>query len=368
MVIVEMQGVDMQAKYTKAELRHMVLHNTIGPDIKGIQEYLETRLYEHVITKIRERQANLRHLKVVEMGYLAYWSRKHEQSYLPGCQECIWGKVTHVRHSTKCTQNCKYCYYYGQTMRPIATNRYGMSSTRRTFTAEEIRFFIRKQALGYFKAIGWLDKEPLMEIDKARPVMEYIAALGIWQYLYTNGLYANSGNLQKLKDWGLNEIRFNLAATNFAPGVIRNMEKATQYFPFVGIEMPVYKESYEGFLKKREWIVNSGISHINFAELHLNEHNVKNFPDEILYRHRGGNVSPISSREYTYNLIELAEEEGWEIFLNDCSNELKFFRDTPAGNEAVFPGNTTYGSKMFLPKSAYYYAIDNIIEDEVKIF
>lgn len=358
----------MKTKYTKEELRNLVLHQAQGPEVQGITTYLEVRLYEWYIAKIRARQAKLKYLKTYNNGFVAYWANPSldYQGLTPGCDGCINGKITHVRHSTKCTQNCMFCYYFGANMTPLAQTQYELSNATKTFTVEELKLAFDKQGRDY-NAVGWLHKEPLMEMRKMRPVMEYLASLGMHQYLYTNGVFAKQSNLEKLRDWGLDEIRFNPSATGFNKSVIKRIARAAKLFDWVAIEIPVYEQVYDDFIKNKDAILDTGVTHLNLAELQLNVMTWSHYDGDptILYRHRQGNLSPMNSREFIYDLIELAEEEMWPLVINDCSNDTKFYRDLVEGQ---FVGLSLYDPKMGVPSETFYWIIDNVIEDEVEIF
>ena len=56
--------------------------------------------------------------------------------------------------------------------------------------------------------------------------------------MYTNGTLATEENLRALGEAGLDELRFNLGATNCSDRVIANMALAKRYIPQVGIETP----------------------------------------------------------------------------------------------------------------------------------
>ena len=78
-----------------------------------------------------------------------------------------------------------------------------------------------------------------MEIEKYYPVIKKFSEANIHQHLYTNGTLATEESLKALGDAGLDEIRFNLAATNCSDKVIENMEIAKKYIKSVGIESPM---------------------------------------------------------------------------------------------------------------------------------
>ena len=62
--------------------------------------------------------------------------------------------------------------------------------------------------------ISYVYLEPFMEIEKYYGIIKKFRAAGIHQHMYTNGLLANEENLKALAEAGLDELRFNLGATN----------------------------------------------------------------------------------------------------------------------------------------------------------
>ena len=145
--------------------------------------------------------------------------------------------------------------------------------------------------------------------------------------MFTNGVLANEANLRALGEAGLDELRFNLGASDCADGVIENIRTAKRFIPHVGIETPMTPAFYEAFLTKQQAILGTGLDFINCAELHLNPNNIGNYEGENLYAYRQGYVSPIWSRELTLKLMKRASDEGWNIVVHDCSNRTKFARD-----------------------------------------
>ena len=199
--------------------------------------------------------------------------------------------------------------------------------------------------------------------------MEFIASRKKHQYLYTNGVLANKKTLELLKTWGLNEIRFNLQATNFSKRVLNNLKSACEYIDTVCIETPIYSQSYRNFLKHKDFILDCGITQINMPELQISPTTLETFKDEgPIYRHRRGYVSPISSRQYVYDLIELAVEEQWNVIINDCSNDTKFFRGVYRSENPDFNTGILYETQFsFLPAEYYLNVIDKYVEDRLII-
>jgi hypothetical protein len=283
-----------------------------------------------------------------------------------GCQSCLTDKVDHIRSSTKCDQNCVFCYYYqgARIVRGLTTIHYNLAGG--TLTKEEVKLAIKRQT-DNIKAIGWLQKEPLNDIQKIPEVMSAVAEQGLHQYLYTNGIHATEENLKILSDSGLNEIRFNLQATDFSERVLRHLEIAREYISKVCIETPMFSNTFENYKKHKNRILDSGVDQINSPELQLNLTNYHFFTQEgMLYRHRKGYASPVSSRHLTYDLMELAEKEGWDLIIHDCSNDTKFYRGT---RPSLGFGEVAYQTFGLLPIPSYIYLLDNIFDqDEFEVF
>ena len=131
--------------------------------------------------------------------------------------------------------------------------------------------------------------------------------------MYTNGTLATEENLKALGEAGLDELRFNLGASNASDKVIEAIATAKKYIRYVGIETPMTPEYFEAFMQKKD---NDSGNRRGFHELcgaaseqqqHLELRRGKN-----MYAYRQGYISPIWSRELTFKLMKLADEEGWE--------------------------------------------------------
>jgi pyruvate formate-lyase activating enzyme-like uncharacterized protein len=314
---------------------------------------IELAVENKVIADIRERQSKIPNLKQDDLGYTAIWG---DGDLTPGCKTCcLKGRWTQIRTTTKCNLNCSFCYYYGQKDLPmrelIPKGLYRIGNNY--FSETDIKLFFKTQGKEHLSGVAWLHYEPLMEIDKILSLMKLIHQNGYHQWLYTNGILANEENLKRLSDAGLDEIRFDLAATDCSSGVIKNMGIARRYFKYLCIESPMFTRFFNSFMKNKRAILDTGVGHIHFAELQLFPATSDNFRDEgPIYRYKRGYVSPIKSRQLTYDIFDVAVKEGWKsVLLHDCSNETKFFRGVQ-GSQPYF-GALGYQGAMKLPKVFY---------------
>ena len=263
-----------------------------------------------------------------------------------GCKSCLLGTgLSAVRKTNRCNAACPFCYDYGalDNQMPVGEGMWEIGGTK--FYEEDIDLLlsIHQKPTG----ISYVYLEPFMEIEKYYGVIRKFHEAGIYQHMYTNGISATRENLKALAEAGLDELRFNLGATNCADTVIEHMRIAAEYFPAVGIETPMTPDFYRAFLEKKDRILSSGIRFMNCAELHLNENNIENYAGENLYWCRQGYVSPVFSRDLTLRMMKQAAQEQWPILLHDCSNRTKFARDLNLkAKEGGWFGQSAYGCEF----------------------
>lgn len=332
---------------------------------KDVLYTLEYIHYKKVNEKIRKRQDGMDLYRPND--FLAFYKKKGSR-ILPSCIACLENKITHIRHSDKCNLKCEFCFYYGKTAdeKYVPSWAYRESTTRFNLDFDEMKLMLSKQVFDKVTAIGWLDKEPLTDIDKMTKLMQHIPN---YQYLYTNGVLATPDVLKRLRDSGLTEIRFNLQATDFSDEVLKNMEHACKIIDNVAIETPVFSKSYKNILKYKAFINSIGVKQINLPELQLNPNNFLLFKDEgNIYRNRRGYTSPVSSRHYVYDIIELAIKQSWDLVINDCSNDTKFYRDTPTTESRDMKCQIVHKTDFtFLPVEYYLFVVEKFVGKELAL-
>lgn len=270
----------------------------------------------------------------------------NERKFAMGCRSCLMGTgLSAIRKTNKCNIECKFCYNYGELedQPPIGEGMWEIGGTKFYEKDIDLLLSIHKKPTG----VCYVYLEPFMEIEKYYPVIKKFSEAGVHQHLYTNGTLATEETLKALAEAGLDEIRFNLGATNCADKVIKNIELAKKYIKNVGIETPMTPEFFEGFFEKKEAILDTNLDFINCAELHLNENNIHNYEGENMYISRHGYISPTWSRELTLKFMKIAEEENWDLAVHDCSNHTKFARNLNlSSKEGKWFGASSYGCEF----------------------
>ena len=248
-----------------------------------------------------------------------------DSKFPKGCRSCLTGSgLSAVRKTNKCNLECKFCYNYGELddLPPVGEGLWEIGGTK--FYEQDIDLLLSVQPKP--TGISYVYLEPFMEIELYYPIIRKFRAAGVHQHLYTNGTMATEASLRALGEAGLDELRFNLGASDCADSVIANIATAKQYIPNVGIETPMTPEFYDAFFLKKQAILATNLDFINCAELHLNANNIDNYAGENMYCSRLGYISPIWSRELTLQLMKTADDEHWDITVHDCSNDTKFAR------------------------------------------
>lgn len=252
------------------------------------------------------------------------WGKVNYIGDLPRvCQACLDKDSTRrlllIRHSAQCQLNCKFCYYRGQKRGGIPK---GMATINgRNYQPSDIDILLDADPID---TVRWLYYEPLFEVGTMLSFMTRLKKRNIYQSLNTNGLKADKSMLSTLKAAGLSDIRFNLAATNCSKKVMDNAWLAKQMGFSVGVETPMYPEFKKVFLENKDAILER-FSYFCFQELHITPASLPDFGK--IYRYRGGQTYAISSSECTYDIMDIAEKEGWSNTVLDCGGSLKYYRN-----------------------------------------
>ena len=277
-----------------------------------------------------------------------------------GCRSCLLGTgLSAVRKTNRCNAACPFCYDYGllDAIPPIGEDLWEIGGGRYREEDLPLLFSVQSKPTG----VAYVYLEPFMEIEKYYGVIRRFHEAGVHQHMYTNGLLADEKNLRSLGEAGLDELRFNLGASDCADGVIAAMAAAKKYIPQVGIETPMTREFREQFRQKKQRILDTGIDFMNCAELHLNENNLPNYFGENMYFCRMGYLSPVFSRDISLEMLKTAAEEKWPVAVHDCSDHTKFARDLNLrAKEGGWFGQSAYGSEF---GSIPYEAFLPVLED-----
>lgn len=238
----------------------------------------------------------------------------------PSCEFCLAGLNQSVPINEPCTRNCFFC-----------PNQKGGNIGRIKDFSRIMRLCFDGVQKFKFKGSGVVGGEPLIEPEKAS---DYIRALRMRYgddfriHLYTNGDRVNEAVLKQLKEAGLNEIRFNIAAVDYTTDKV---ELARKYFDEVSVEVPVIPKDEEKLKQAMIKIEKLGVKYLNLHELELWPTNIENLKGQG-YMRKSSKVekfyiqqvySVAGSEETAFRLMEFALDNNFKLGINYCSSKGK---------------------------------------------
>ena len=238
----------------------------------------------------------------------------------PGCQACKDGSWDCVFLTHQCNLACAFCYNPQSIAQEAAGSAFGA-------TPEAI---LANYQHTYITGVGFTGGEPFLQPEKLFAWLTAFktAAPERYHWVYTNGLLVTEAHLQRLAELGLDEIRFNLAASGYDhPGVLETVRIASRTLPRVTVEIPAIPEHASRLLDSLEVWSAAGVQHLNLHELIYEPGtNAASLPGErqVLVTEDGHRTeyNPLS-RKLTARVIKRVWELGLPLAVNDCSMQSK---------------------------------------------
>lgn len=298
---------------------------------------------------IRLRQKAISGLVFDNGGLSAHWGGTPS----PGCAACKANRWVTIFVGKACNAVCAFC---PQPPKPrlgdpeddgeVLPTSFGKMRWEEVF--QRVTTAVNE---GKLDSVGYSGGEPLMYVERIIRFAKSFnqSAPSLYQYAYTNGILASPEIYARLREVGIRELRFDLAATNFSAHVINNMSRAHEFFERVTIEIPALPEVVEPLRRLAPSLGELSVSQINLCEVVVNEHNVAAFKDEPLYKFNPyrelsdgvdrsagdgewdklNRLVPRASRHATYDVIETAQKEGWNVVINDCAQGVHYKPELP---------------------------------------
>lgn len=213
-------------------------------DIRDTREIIGWAYYEMKwLTEDQAREANQKRSELlqsissrVNSNFLGNKIGPGELS--PGCMSCGQGTWSCIFIDCLCTAKCFYCPQDRKNKKEQPPNESGLNFDN----ADDYVDYLEKFK---FKGASFSGGEPLLEYEK---VLTYIRKIrerlgrDIYIWLYTNGDLVDKNKLNTLKEAGLNEIRFDIAARNYD---LKAAKMAIGIIDRVTVEIPAIPEDYE---------------------------------------------------------------------------------------------------------------------------
>jgi len=238
----------------------------------------------------------------------------------PGCRACKMGTWDCIFLTMRCNLNCEFCY----SPQTIPEDYVGSAFGR---TPEQIT---ANHARTHITGIGLSGGEPFLEVEK---LLEWVAwfkshSAQTYLWVYTNGLLADEKHVRRLGQLGLDEIRFNLAATGYDhPTVLENLSRAARFIPNVTVEIPaIPRDAHKLLACLIDWETR-GVRYLNLHELMYEPGSnaaAMNGPRRPVVTPDGHRtaIHP-ESRALTMAVMRRVYDQGLRLSVNDCSLQSK---------------------------------------------
>lgn len=242
---------------------------------------------------------------------LGYAGTKVDCSGLsPGCRRCGDGSWSCLFVNGRCNGRCFYCPTAQDDPGPPVTN--GL-----TFTSPE-DYAAYVSALG-FHGVSISGGEPLLTPGLT---LSYLSAVrrrcgdGVHLWLYTNGTLLTAELCDRLREAGLDEIRFDLGAVRYH---LKKLRLAVGRIPTVTVEIPAVPEDEELVKLKMVEMAQAGVNHLNLHQMRLTPYNFGPLTERDYSFLHGEKVTVLESELTALRLVRFGLEQGIPLPVNYCS-------------------------------------------------
>lgn len=295
-------------------------------DLEMLSE-TETEEYKRKREELIER-LKAKGVKVTQRGNSIF-----QGNLSKGCKICKKGKWFCLFMVYKCTRKCFFCPMIRE--RPKEDK-----AVIEGFLIENSDHLVNLLKKWKIKGMGISGGEPLCMLERT---LDFISSVrekmgsGFYIWLYTNGDLATEETLRKLKDAGLNEIRFDLSARDYDT---KPIEHAKRIIDVVSVETPMIPEDEEKLKAILPELKKLGVDYVNLHELTFNKNNLEDMKKRGYKILVGSSETdfirtiPVYGSELAaLSIMEFALDNKIEIPVNFCSRYYKRHIQIPLKNK-----------------------------------
>jgi pyruvate formate-lyase activating enzyme-like uncharacterized protein len=266
------------------------------------------------LSEAEEERSRLISAIAGQAGYLCNGTKPFAHAVSPGCRLCGEGHWSCLFVNNRCNCKCFYC--------PTSQVDTSIPET------QGITFDQPEDYIGYikkfgFKGVGLSGGEPLLTFATtidflAKIKREFNDAVYVW--MYTNGTLLDEEKAIRLAETGLDEIRFDLTATEYST---KHLRLALGKIPHVTVEIPAIPEDIAQLKGMVIELDGLGVNFLNLHQMRLTPYNFKNLSHRNYTFLHGPKVTVLESELTALEIINFVFQRGLRLAVNYCSFHYK---------------------------------------------
>lgn len=298
--------------------------------------------HETFLKAIDQWRAEIKSLHVRD-GHTAILPGSATAAISKGCEACKVGTWYCLFIGSRCNLTCSFCVRGHRTeklsvdpMKAVGGRHLGDAVTDREVLVEMGRS-------SYLNGFSFSGGEPWMYLNRVKTLSKEISRQfpKVYQWIYTNGTMVDPRRAEELHACGIQEIRFDTAATDFSPKVMEKIALARKIFPVVTIETPVLPGSEDACLASLDAAAEIGIDYVNLHDLKLTKdlRMEPPGPEEICANPEMPAIHAwTASTKAVYQVMKEAASRGYPMSIHDCTypnvvNQQKKFITNATGHK-----------------------------------
>jgi len=277
-------------------------------EMKGISNFLRSKLADKI--------------EVKDFGATIV---PKDKSLSVGCQACKSGSWICVYIGVSCNLKCVACPQISR--HGVKEFIWANGGADDIHSLEDLGRVLTKNKR--ITGISFSGGEPFLYLKLVKEWLTYVnenfADLNLYKWIYTNGMKVTKENCLELKKLGVNEIRFDLAATNYSDKIITKIKYCKSIFDKISVEVPVEPWKVDKLIEALPKLNDIGLDYLNLHELSICDDNRQRlidygYVDPALIYYTAGGYHYLPSILDAYRVIEYIEDNNLTMIYNDCSS------------------------------------------------
>ncbi len=270
-----------------------------------------------------------------KVNYLFNETKPYINRISPGCKLCGEGEWSCLFITGRCNAKCFYC--------PAPQDSDDLPTAQKLEFSDPMKYVEFINHFG-FKGCSFSGGEPLLVFDRTLHFLQTIrkhCSPDLYIWMYTNGILADEAKFKALAEAGINEVRFDIGATDYH---LKGLRKASGLIPNLTVEIPAVPEEVDRMKEIIPQLIDAGVTNLNLHQLRLTSHNVTKLSQHAYTYLHGEHPTVLESELAALEIIRFVDENKLDIGVNYCNFQYKN-RFQKAGYRSKVASRVTTGSE-----------------------